>query len=491
MIDEDADYTPTEPTSDVFAMVDPEQPDDYTPDPPEWASNVVPLRRAPPDPHREHLRLGTHFELRDKTLALLEQVGPVIHNEGSFLRYQDGTFSVLTEADVYEDVAARDGAPVTDETGKTKPLRLRHSDAMAVISSMRMKTERKGYFDRTTPGCAFANGFASVKVSGVQLVPHSIKHKARHKYDFDYEVAAAPLGWLKFLQEVWHDEPDINDRIDCLRQFMGLCLCGLATRYQAALVLFGEGSNGKSVISEILKDAMPAGSSCSVSPQEMSNDYSRAMLSGKLLNVVSELPEQDILNNEAWKAVISGDLIKAREIRQAPFTFKPTAGHLYSANRLPGTQDHTHGFWRRMVVLTFNRSFEGAERDTGLAKRLIKAERQAIVNWAIEGVTTVISSGALTVPESSAVAVASWRKDSDQVASFIEECTTRIESDDIGTDRMVVYREYRNWSDRNGHRPVAMNKFGQRLRSLNIHTERQLVGGQRARRYLLRLIEPD
>jgi len=255
-------------------------------------------------------------------------------------------------------------------------------------------------------------------------------------------------------------------------------------------VLYGEGSNGKSVIGEVLGAAMPPGAVCSVSPQDMSDDYSRAMLSGKMLNIVSELPEQDILNNESWKAVISGDLIKARHIRQSPFTFKPVAGHVYAANRLPGTQDHTKGFWRRMVVLTFNRVFEGESRETGLAKRLIRDELPAIVNWALEGVSDVMRNNALTVPASSGAAVDAWRKDADQVASFVTECTAAIASDDMGTERMMVYREYRNWCDRNGHRPVAMNKFGQRLRSLRVGTTQE-THGRRARYYLLRLIEPD
>jgi P4 family phage/plasmid primase-like protien len=467
---------------------------DYTPEAPAWLTEGNVLRLVQPglrDPHREHLRLGSHIELRDKTLDLLQVTGPVVHSEGSFLRYQDGAFLPLTETDIYEDIAARDGAPVTDEeTGKTKPLRLRHNDIMSVVSSLRMKQERPGFFERPVPGVAFRNGFVRVKLSGVSVEEHSPQHKARYCYSFDFEQADAPLGWLRFLQDVWRDEPDLSDRIDCLRQFIGLCLCGLATRYQKALFLQGDGGNGKSVVLEVLNASMPPGSVCSVSPQDMGDDYSRAMLSGKMLNIVAELPEQDILNNEAWKAVISGDLIKARHIRQAPFTFRSVAGNVYSANRLPGTQDHTKGFWRRVLVLTFNREFEGKTADKGLAKRLIRSELPAIVNWALEGVTDVMRSEVLTVPASSEVAIDLWRKDADQVALFVDECTTALEADDMGTERRVVYREYRNWCDRNGHRPVAINKFGQRLRSLRVGTTQE-THGRRARYYLLRLIDSD
>lgn len=488
--DPDPDYVPQEPdyVQPELERVPIEHGNDVMVMTAAWVSQP---NTDAPRPPTDDMRRGSHPELMDRTFARLQLAGPVVHSEGSFWHYKDsGIWTQMTQGELYNAVRALDGAHVTNAaTGKTKEVVLRKNDMLAVLDLLAAHLAQPEHFGVPASGVAFRNGFARVhETSGVTLEPHSPKHKARHCYGFDYEPAAAPLGWLKFLREVWHNEPDVNDRIDCLRQFIGLCLCGLATRYQAALVLFGEGSNGKSVISGIVRQAMPSSAVCSVSPQTMSNDYDRALLSGRLLNVVSELPEQDILNNEAWKAVISGDLIKAREIRQAPFMFKPVAGHLYSANRLPGTQDHTHGFWRRLIVMTFNRAFHGADCDTGLEARLIRDEQALIVSWAIEGVSDVIRNGKMTVPASSAAAVNAWRKDADQVAAFVEECTTSVAADDIGTDRMAVYREYRNWSERNGHRPVAMNKFGQRLQSLKIATIKPHLG---ARRYLLRLIEPD
>jgi putative DNA primase/helicase len=203
------------------------------------------------------------------------------------------------------------------------------------------------------------------------------------------------------------------------------------------------------------------------------------MLAGKLLNIVSELPEADILDSEAFKAVISGDPRTARHIRQAPFTFRPVAGHLFAANRLPGAADHTHGFWRRVVVLQFNRVFGEGEQEPELAKRILDAELPGIVSWFLFGAQRVLAQGGYTIPPSSAKAVDKWRKSADQVRAFVDACTKRLdtspESHD-GVPAQQLYRAYRCWAQDNGHRAMASNKFAERMGQLELPAKHTRYG---------------
>jgi phage/plasmid-associated DNA primase len=193
-----------------------------------------------------------------------------------------------------------------------------------------------------------------------------------------------------------------------------------------------------------------------------------------LLNVVSELPEADILDSESWKSVVDGSTMTGREIRQSPFTFRPVAGHVAAANRLPGTSDQTHGFWRRHIIVMFSRIFADHEQNPNLADEILKTETPAIVAWMLNGAQRVISNGVYTVPESSAKALAKWRAQADQVRAFTDDWTERLPLDAHVTEGEPadhLYKSYRMWAAENGHRPVASNTFGERMRLIGLESK--------------------
>jgi len=145
---------------------------------------------------------------------------------------------------------------------------------------------------------------------------------------------------------------------------------------------------------------MPAGTTSAIAPQDWAQEYRRAMLVGKHLNAVGELPEREIIASEAFKAIVTGDPIVGRIIRESPMTFRPKAGHYFAANRLPGTSDQTEGFWRRFVVLTFNRNLkDDPTRDPEIVSKLL-TELPEIVSWLLEGAARLIRAKAYTIPSS-------------------------------------------------------------------------------------------
>jgi putative DNA primase/helicase len=243
----------------------------------------------------------------------------------------------------------------------------------------------------------------------------------------------------------------------------------------------GKGANGKGVTTTIMVAAMPPGSTTAIPPQELGNEYRRAMLAGKRLNVVNELPEADIIDSEAFKAIVAGDPIVGRHIRQPPFTFAPVAGHFFAANRLPGTNDLTHGFWRRLIVLTYNRAFTAdPERNPHIAKEIVEAELPAIVAWFLDGAVRLTRERAYTLPASHAKALEDWRRNADQVALFVEECTRPLGANEPSSGEAAsdVYAAYRQWATASGHRPVASNKFGARMTEIGKAAKHTMHGNR-------------
>ena len=344
---------------------------------------------------------------------------------------------------------------------------------------------KPGFFDGVNV-IAFADCVVRLdEKSGLKVQPHARENRARAGYPFAYEPNALPRRFLAFLFDLFRDDTDRGEKECLVQEFYGACIIGNATRYQKALLGHGPAAdNGKSTLSEMMSRCMPQGTTSSIAPQDWSHEYYRAALVGKHLNAVNELPEREIIASEAFKAIITGDPITGRIIRESPVTFRPTAGHAFFCNKLPGTSDQTDGFWRRFLVLTFNRSFQNdPARDPEMGAKL-QEERPLIVSWLLEGAARLVRERSYTVPSSHAAAMAAWRKNANPIALFVDAELRALrldESTTFGLYATELYATYKRWAESNGHRAVASNTFGSRMRDLGHEPKKTNTGW----RYLL------
>lgn len=419
---------------------------------------------------------GDHVELAERLVSKLRAEATLVFTDGAFYQYntETGIFGAIAHARLSQIVQRFAGIGVKGEK-KPRPLRLKAHDIQGAIKLAADRITEEGFFANARPGVAFADSFVEVTSERIVQHEHSPEHRARFGYAFAFVPRAEPQALLRFLDEVFHYDDDRAAKVALVQEYLGISLLGLATRYQRVIVNVGDGANGKGVLSAIAEGCFPPGSVSAIPPQDVGQEYRRAALAGKLLNVVSELPEADILDSESWKSVVAGDSMTARAIRQAPFTFRPIAGHVYSANRLPGTTDQTHGFWRRLLVLTFDRIFAEHEQNPRLAEQILEHERPAIVGWMLSGAQRALAKSALTVPPSAASAKDRWRALSDQVRAFVEDWTEALPLDSATyewTQAEQLYRSYRAWAEQNGHRPVASRTFGERMRLIGLGSKR-------------------
>lgn len=437
-------------------------------------------------PHHSSFARGDHVELAQALVAVLGTTKDVVGDEGAVWRYNaaTGLYAEIDSATQSRAVQGFAGTPV----GETRaPKKLKATDVYGVLKLAYDRVAVRDFFANAPAGMVFTNGFATVTAKGIELRPHARENRARYGYAFELSPSSLAAKHLKFLYDLWQPDEDREDKILLWQEFGGACLLGIAPTYQRCLVGIGEGCNGKSKAGDILLAVMPEGSTCSIAPQEFGQEYRRAMLAGKRLNVVNELPEADIIESESFKNIITGETITGRHIRQAPITFRPKAGHYFAANRLPGTNDQTLGFWRRFLVATFNRNFTNDPvRNARIAEEIIEAERPAIVRWFLEGGVRLLRERDYTIPESHHAAMAAWRRIADPVALFVEEQTEPCQAIE-GSQAAWLYTNFRNWAERNGHRVMSSTKFGMRMAALERGAEHFDTGN----RYPVRLKAPE
>jgi len=241
------------------------------------------------------------------------------------------------------------------------------------------------------------------------------------------------------------DPEEIRAKIDTIAEWLGLAILGDCTRQALALVLHGEGSNGKSVLTRLIELLFGEDRCAHLAPQQMGERFGRAQLFGAVVNVVSEMPETDLLASDTIKALISGDSVEVERKHQDPFKLRPRAAHVYACNTLPSTRDRSHGLWRRLIPIEFVRVFGRADRDQGLIDAL-REELPEIILWALCAAQEFLQRGGLKHEPLINEWRWAWRTETDPIALFAQE-----ELEPGGeTPINEVFDRFKSWAEEQG-----------------------------------------
>ena len=126
----------------------------------------------------------------------------------------------------------------------------------------------------------------------------------------------------------------------------------------------------------------------SVRLHDISNDrFMLAEFYGKIINAYADISGQDNEDAGTFKALVSGDTIKAQKKHKDPFDFRNTAKLIYSANKLPRSQDDDmFAYAKRWVILQFKSFFKGVNKDRNLIDKLTTEEElSGLLNIALAG----------------------------------------------------------------------------------------------------------
>ncbi len=306
-----------------------------------------------------------------------------------------------------------------------------------------------------------------------QLQPHCRENYRTTQIPVAYDKQSdAPL-FRTFLNEVFRDDSDKQEKISAVLELMGYTLMSHA-RHERFVMLIGPGANGKSVLLAILEGLLGSGNVAGVQPSNFDNRFQRAHLHQKLANIVTELKQGEVIADAELKAITSGEPATVEHKHRDPFVMRPFATCWFGTNHMPHTRDFSQALFRRATILQFNRVFTKEEQDP-LLKEKILAELPGILNMALNAYAVGVVHG-FTVPASSELAKTEWRLEADQVAQFVEEaCRT-------GTDMRSaigdVYRVYKEWANQNGIRQT-MSQKGLRDRLTRLGFGAQKAGSTR------------
>lgn len=219
---------------------------------------------------------------------------------------------------------------------------------------------------------------------------HSPEHDILYCLDYNYDKDAKCPLWEKFLSQML-PKPGL---VQVLQEYLGLLFIDREKyKIEKMLVLLGGGSNGKSVVFEtifrLLGERNVSTHGISKLIAGATSEYNLADIDGKILNYTSEL-DPKVFSSELTKKLISGEPVMARRIYADPVKLKNIPLFICNANKLPETDDKTHGFFRRLEIIPFDVTIAEKDQDKQLSVKL-QPEYSGIMNWIIEGRNRIIA----------------------------------------------------------------------------------------------------
>ncbi|WP_313800071.1 phage/plasmid primase, P4 family [Cytobacillus sp.] len=220
------------------------------------------------------------------------------------------------------------------------------------------------------------------------LHPHSPEFLSTVQIPIEYNPNATAPHFMSFMKAITIDDSQL---INVHQELVGYWLT-VETKAEKAVYYYGGGANGKSVLASIVTALVGEDNVSSVPLSEFSQTFGMENLIGKSLNIAAENEMGGkALKTENFKAIVSGDNITINIKYRPAINYRPYCRLVFLVNNLPDSSDVTEGYFRKIIIVPFPRTFKKEERNVELKNELLK-ELPGILNWAIQGLKRLRSN---------------------------------------------------------------------------------------------------
>ncbi|KKN50451.1 hypothetical protein LCGC14_0632820 [marine sediment metagenome] len=216
-----------------------------------------------------------------------------------------------------------------------------------------------------------------LNINTLELKPFDQKKIFFNKFPVIFDSFAKCPKIDKFLKNVLANEEDVK----VFYEWAGF---GLLKEYkfEKAIMLVGDGRNGKGKSIELLKRLVGTQNCCSIPLSSLIPDsFSISELFGKMFNLGGDIGNKDLRDTSTFKTATGRDLIGGKRKFQRDIYFENYAKFTFACNELPTVYDMSKGFWDRWILLEFPYTFVTQEEyDDSLDKTNLKIRDEDIIN---------------------------------------------------------------------------------------------------------------
>lgn len=257
---------------------------------------------------------------------------------------------------------------------------------------------------------------------------------------------------------------------------------GFPTQDDTMIFNFGQGSNGKSTLSDAILNSLGDYAvflhDKAILGNARDHGTEKMVFRGARWAILEELPEAQVLRPATIKKLIGTSRITARMMRQDNVTFNATHSLMVNSNHRPQVLENDRGTWRRLIAVpwpwTFK--FEGERLDDEMDRRAdprvkhalsrdIEVQKAALA-WIVAGAVKFYERGMTCGPLPDAVAeeTESWRVESDTFGTFFEQELVPAKNYVVSSKELL--ERYNEYLESLGKRPVSDQYIYSRLQTM-------------------------
>ena len=329
-----------------------------------------------------------------------------------------------------------------------------------VVEQIKVKTYKNPKEFVQTPGViVLKNGCYNIITR--EFSRHQPTYYAKAQLPVSYDPQADCPRFKEFLNEI------IPTQIDFYQEWMGYHLVN-DYRYQRCVILVGDGDNGKSTLLNVQTAFIGSENTTSLSMYKLStNRFAVAELDGKIANIAADIGPDELRHTGTFKMLTGGDWMSVERKNRDPFQMKNAAKLTFSCNQLPRTPDETLAFFKRFVVIVFDKVIPKKQQDPHLLEVLTTDfELSGILNWALEGLYKATERGYLAEPEELTERRDLYMAMSDPVNGF---CNTHIiENHEAYEIKQDIIKAFHTYCNEKGFVQLSERRFVEQFKK-NLH----------------------
>lgn len=308
------------------------------------------------------------------------------------------------------------------------------------------------------------NGTFEIGADSQRLRGFRAEDFLKHQLPFEFDEAAEAPMFQAYLDRVL-PEPELQD---ILAEFYGYVFTR-RLKLEKALLLYGGGANGKSVMFDVMNALLGRENTANYSLSDLMQEHNRAQIANKLLNYGSEINAS--VTRDVFKNLVSGEPIMARLKYGNSFLMENYAKLCFNCNELPKDIEHTEAYFRRLVIVPFRVTIPEAEQDKELARKIIANELSGVFNWVLAGLQRLLRNKRFTESQIVRESVDAYRREADSVSCWLDES----DQEPAGLLR-EIYLGYKNYCSDSGMKPLGKQNFRRRLEANGYDVEKVNAG---------------
>lgn len=336
----------------------------------------------------------------------------------------------------------------------------------------------------------FTNGTFDVRAG--ELRPHRREDRITRLVPCDYNPTARCPEWVDALHGIFALDPDPAASVAGLQRLLGYAITGVTKERIIAFFIGAEGRNGKTTILNALMTVLgPDYVKAARTEVLMAGGIGRgatpdlAALRGVRVVTLSETESEGRLNANLVKALTGNEPVSARELYKDPINFEPEFTPFVATNNEPVVDGRDQALFARLVYIPFKRHFvlesENPDADPAdladlLLEDKLKAEREGIAAWLVEGAVAwyrEIAAGrstGLLIPPHWRREKENFQRSSDSVGQFVSEGCVREPGARETSGKL--YDAYKVFCADGGIKEVSRRQFSKTLDQMGYVLER-------------------